>query len=64
MQLEIAKASSLVNDKRAARKADRFLAKTGSYAEKWIDLIPDEYGLSVIRGGLGLVFSVCALVAF
>ncbi|KAI0966414.1 hypothetical protein F4678DRAFT_449288 [Xylaria arbuscula] len=60
MQLEIAKTSSLVNDKRAARRADRFLAKAGSYAEKWIDLIPDEYGLSVIRGGLGLVFSTAA----
>ncbi|KAJ2991737.1 hypothetical protein NUW58_g2410 [Xylaria curta] len=60
MQLEIAKASCLVNDKKASRKADRFLAKAASYTEKWIDLIPDEYGLSVVRGGLGLVFSTAA----
>ncbi|KAI0544510.1 hypothetical protein F4679DRAFT_35496 [Xylaria curta] len=57
MQLEIAKASCLVNNKKACRKADRFLAKAASYTEKWIDLIPDEYGLSIVRGGLGLVFS-------
>ncbi|KAH8168177.1 hypothetical protein CIB48_g100 [Xylaria polymorpha] len=47
MQLEIAKASCLVDDKKASRKADRFLAKAASYTEKWIDLIPDEYGLSI-----------------
>lgn len=58
MQLEIAKASCLVDDKKASRKADRFLAKAASYTEKWIDLIPDEYGLSIVRGGLGLIFSV------
>ncbi|KAI0448829.1 hypothetical protein F5B21DRAFT_88374 [Xylaria acuta] len=60
MQLEIAKASCFVNDKKASRKADRFLAKAASYTEKWIDLIPDEYGLSIVRGGLGLVFSTAA----
>ncbi|KAI1746835.1 hypothetical protein F4782DRAFT_523124 [Xylaria castorea] len=60
MQLEIAKASCLVNNKKASRKADRFLAKAASYTETWIDLIPDEYGLSIVRGGLGLVFSTAA----
>ncbi|KAI0401648.1 hypothetical protein F4802DRAFT_600809 [Xylaria palmicola] len=60
MQLEIAKANCSVKDKKASRKADRFLAKTASYTEKWIDLIPDQYGLSVVRGGLALVFSTAA----
>lgn len=61
IQLEIARASCPTAGWKSARKADRFLAKTAYYGEKWIDLIPDEYGLSVIRGGLALVFSVSSL---
>ncbi|KAI8632709.1 hypothetical protein F5Y19DRAFT_471878 [Xylariaceae sp. FL1651] len=56
-QLEIARASCLIKDRKTSRKADRFLAKAASYGEKWIELLPDEYGLSVVRGGLALVFS-------
>ncbi|KAI0112504.1 hypothetical protein GGR51DRAFT_43890 [Nemania sp. FL0031] len=59
-QLDIAKAYCPKSGWRTSRKADRFLAKTASYSEKWIDLIPDEYGLSIVRGGLGLVFSTAA----
>ncbi|KAI1324565.1 hypothetical protein F5Y16DRAFT_411940 [Xylariaceae sp. FL0255] len=56
-QLEAAKATSSVSN-RKAHKAYRFLAKAASYSEKWIELIPDDYGLSVVRGGLALVFAM------
>ncbi|KAJ8131177.1 hypothetical protein O1611_g2449 [Lasiodiplodia mahajangana] len=59
-QLNIARASCPTNAWKTSRKADRFLAKVASYSEKWIDLIPDEYGLSIVRGGLALVFSTAA----
>jgi hypothetical protein len=58
LQLDIARANCGNKDWVPPRKADRFLASAASYGERWIDLIPDEYGLSVIRGGLALVFKV------
>ncbi|KAI0162323.1 hypothetical protein GGR57DRAFT_318863 [Xylariaceae sp. FL1272] len=57
-QLELAKSSCVADCGKGYRKADRFLAKAASYTEKWLDLLPDEYGLSVVRGGLALVFSM------
>ncbi|KAI1263448.1 hypothetical protein F5Y18DRAFT_394486 [Xylariaceae sp. FL1019] len=59
-QLELAKAGCLAGNKHAGHKADRFLAKAASYSEKWLDLLPDDYGLSIVRGGLALVFSAAA----
>ncbi|KAI1126964.1 hypothetical protein F5Y10DRAFT_266676 [Nemania abortiva] len=60
IQLNNARTSCPTSGWKTSRKADRFLAKAASYSEGWIDLIPDQYGLSIIRGGLGLVFSMAA----
>ncbi|KAI3318860.1 hypothetical protein HD806DRAFT_511178 [Xylariaceae sp. AK1471] len=60
IQLDVAKASCGTKDWKPPRKSDRLLANAASYGETWIDLIPDEYGLSIIRGGLALVFKTAA----
>jgi hypothetical protein len=50
--------SDLDTDKKPGRKVESFFANAAPYAEQWLELIPDEYGLSVLKGGLALVFAV------
>ncbi|KAH9897443.1 hypothetical protein F4778DRAFT_235282 [Xylariomycetidae sp. FL2044] len=55
-QLEVAKSNRTAKSGRKCRRADEFLAKASPFAKHWLELLPDEYGLSVVRGGLALIF--------
>ncbi|KAI1856391.1 hypothetical protein JX265_011638 [Neoarthrinium moseri] len=56
-QLESAKSEDPTFSRKASRKSDRVLADAAPYMQPWIELIPEEYGLSIIKGGLALIFS-------
>ncbi|KAK8034125.1 hypothetical protein PG993_009120 [Apiospora rasikravindrae] len=56
-QLETAKSESPKSSKRPSQRADRFAANVATYIEPWLELVPDEYGLGVVRGGLTLLFA-------
>ncbi|KAK7963557.1 hypothetical protein PG988_010531 [Apiospora saccharicola] len=56
-QLEAAKQDHLIASKKSTRKADRVLASAAPYMEFWIECLPEEYGLSVVKGGLALLFA-------
>ncbi|KAK8100464.1 hypothetical protein PG999_010838 [Apiospora kogelbergensis] len=59
-QLQAVKLGNPKLSKKTSRKADRFLASAAPYMQPWIELLPDEYGLGVIKGGLALLFAVSA----
>ncbi|KAK7936020.1 hypothetical protein PG985_001515 [Apiospora marii] len=56
-QLEAAKLENLNSPKKTTRRADRVVAKAAPYIQPWVELVPEEYGLSVIKGGLTLLFA-------
>ncbi|KAK7967974.1 uncharacterized protein PG986_002251 [Apiospora aurea] len=57
-QLEAAKSESLKPSKRTGRRADRLVDKAEPYMQPWVELVPEEYGLGVIKGGLALLFAL------
>lgn len=57
-QLAQAKTEDHDKDKWKSRKIGNFIASAAPYAKEWIEMMPDEYGLKVLKGGLALVFSV------
>ncbi|KAK8065117.1 hypothetical protein PG997_011864 [Apiospora hydei] len=55
-QLEAAKVENGKHSKKAKRRIDRAIDSAAPYMEYWIECLPEEYGLSVVKGGLTLLF--------
>lgn len=56
-QLEKAKIEHGIKDKKRSRKSAKSFADAVPYAEKYIDMLPEDFGLRILKGGLAVIFS-------
>lgn len=58
--LDNAKAELNERGKRKIHKAGTLASRAMPWANRAVEMLPDQYGLSILRGGLKLIFAVSA----
>lgn len=58
--LDNAKAEHNERGKRKIHKADTLASQAIPWANRAVEMLPDQYGLSILRGGLKVIFAVSA----